>query len=249
MHYNEYKAETLDEAITAASVDLGVTSDELYYEVADKGSSGILGFGKKDVIIYACRLSEKEEIDKKASEVTEEDIPSQENTPAEDNNSKDEAAEIDIDLIKSITTKFIKDVFATMELDVEVDIQFIRDEKHNVLSIDLSGEHMAIIIGKRGQTLDAFQYLISLIVNKNSESYIRVKLDTEDYRRRREETLENLARNIASKVKRTGKPFKLEPMSPYERRAIHSALQKDNSVTTYSVGDEPNRHVVITAKK
>ena len=111
------------------------------------------------------------------------------------------------------------------------------------------GEDMGILIGKRGQTLDSLQYLANLAVNKNSEEYIKVKIDTEDYRKRRKETLENLAKNIAYKVKRTKRPVSLEPMNPFERRVIHSALQNDKFVTTHSEGEEPYRHVVVTLKR
>ena len=130
---------------------------------------------------------------------------------------------------------------------VVIDAKF--DETDHNLDIDLSGDDMGVLIGKRGQTLDSLQYLVSLVVNKDTEDYIRVKVDTEDYRRRRKETLENLAKNIAYKVKRTKRPVSLEPMNPYERRVIHSALQNDKYVTTHSEGDEPFRRVVVTLKK
>ena len=116
------------------------------------------------------------------------------------------------------------------------------------LDIELAGEEMGVLIGKRGQTLDSLQYLVSLVVNKYSDEYIRVKIDTENYRERRKETLENLAKNIAYKVKRTRKTVSLEPMNPYERRVIHSALQNDRYVTTHSEGEEPYRRVVVTLK-
>lgn len=128
-------------------------------------------------------------------------------------------------------------------------INAVYDEVEKSLDIDLSGDEMGILIGKRGQTLDSVQYLVSLVVNKESEEYIRVKVDTENYRQRRKETLENLAKNIAYKVKRTKHPVSLEPMNPYERRIIHSALQNDKYVTTHSEGDEPFRRVVVTLKK
>ena len=123
------------------------------------------------------------------------------------------------------------------------------DQGERELSINMSGDDMGILIGKRGQTLDSLQYLVSLVVNKESEDYIRVKLDTENYRERRKETLETLAKNIAYKVKRTRRPVSLEPMNPYERRIIHSALQNDKFVVTRSDGEEPFRHVVISLKK
>ncbi len=142
---------------------------------------------------------------------------------------------------------FLKDVFEAMEMTVAVDVKYNEEEKS--MDIDLSGDDMGVLIGKRGQTLDSLQYLVSLVVNKESEDYIRVKVDTENYRQRRKETLENLAKNIAYKVKRTKRTVSLEPMNPYERRIIHSALQNDKYVNTHSEGDEPFRRVVVTLKK
>ncbi|MBQ7954850.1 MAG: protein jag [Lachnospiraceae bacterium] len=149
--------------------------------------------------------------------------------------------------ISDIAKNFLKEVFEAMELTVVIDIKFNEDEK--TMDIDLSGDEMGVLIGKRGQTLDSLQYLVSLVVNKDSEDYIRVKVDTENYRQRRKETLENLAKNISFKVKRTKKSVSLEPMNPYERRIIHSALQNDKYVTTHSEGEEPFRRVVVTLKK
>ena len=143
--------------------------------------------------------------------------------------------------------KFLADVFAAMDMIVTVDVSY--DEAEKNMDIDLSGEEMGVLIGKRGQTLDSLQYLVSLVVNKDTEDYIRVKVDTENYRLRRKETLENLAKNIAYKVKRTKRSVSLEPMNPYERRIIHSALQNDRYVTTYSEGEEPFRHVVVALKR
>ncbi len=142
---------------------------------------------------------------------------------------------------------FMKDIFAAMDMIVTVDVQY--NEKEKSIDVELNGDDMGILIGKRGQTLDSLQYLVSLVVNKNTDEYIRVKVDTENYRERRKETLENLARNIAYKVKRNKRPVSLEPMNPYERRIIHSALQNDKYVTTHSEGDEPFRRVVITLKR
>lgn len=142
---------------------------------------------------------------------------------------------------------FLNDVFAAMKMVVVVDVQYNEDEKN--MNIELSGDDMGVLIGKRGQTLDSLQYLVSLVVNKNVDEYIRVKVDTENYRERRKETLENLAKNIAYKVKRNKRPVSLEPMNPYERRIIHSALQNDKYVTTHSEGDEPFRRVVVTLKR
>ena len=139
----------------------------------------------------------------------------------------------------------MKDVFASIDMEVGVATNYT-DE---VLNVELSGDDMGILIGKRGQTLDSLQYLTSLVVNKGKSGYTRVKVDTENYRSRRKETLENLAKNIAFKVKRTRRPVFLEPMNPYERRIIHSALQNDPYVTTHSEGEEPYRKVVVTLKK
>ena len=149
--------------------------------------------------------------------------------------------------VKDIAKTFLNDVFEAMKLTVVIDIRF--DEVENIMDIDLSGDEMGILIGKRGQTLDSLQYLTSLVVNKDVENYIHVKVDTENYRKRRKDTLENLAKNIAFKVKRTKRAVSLEPMNPYERRIIHSALQNDRYVTTDSEGDEPFRRVVVTLKR
>ena len=139
------------------------------------------------------------------------------------------------------------DVFEAMDLDAEVDSTF--DRENGVLILDMKGDNMGVLIGKRGQTLDSLQYLVSLVVNKGSEGYIHVKADTENYRERRKKTLENLAKNIAAKVKRSRSSVALEPMNPYERRIIHSALQGDRYVTTYSEGEEPYRKVIVTMKE
>ncbi len=142
---------------------------------------------------------------------------------------------------------FLSDMFGAMNLGVDIEASYNETEKE--LSINMAGGDMGILIGKRGQTLDSLQYLVSLVVNKESEDYIRVKLDTENYRERRKETLETLSKNIAYKVKRTRRSVSLEPMNPYERRIIHSALQNDKFVITRSEGEEPFRHVVISLKK
>lgn len=148
---------------------------------------------------------------------------------------------------KGKVEEFLNQVFDAMQIQVNMNIE--QNEEEKIMNIDLSGDDMGVLIGKRGQTLDSLQYLVSLVVNKEAEEYVRVKVDTENYRKRRKETLENLAKNIAYKVKRTKRSVSLEPMNPYERRIIHSALQNDKYVTTHSEGDEPYRHVVVTLKK
>lgn len=146
-----------------------------------------------------------------------------------------------------VAKNFLRDVFEAMNMEVAIDIQY--DEVGKTMDIELSGEEMGVLIGKRGQTLDSLQYLVSLVVNKEADEYIRVKVDTEDYRARRKETLENLAKNIAYKVKKTRRAVSLEPMNPYERRIIHSALQNDKYIATHSEGDEPFRRVVVTYRR
>ncbi len=220
MDFQEFKAKSVEEAVTAATVTLGITSDELEYEVMEKGSSGFLGIGAKPAVIKARKKEEK--VEEKVSSISATDIVEK-------------------------TKEYLAALFKAMDIETEVTIDF--DEENNNMNINLEGSEMGILIGKRGQTLDALQYLISLFVNKESESYIRVKLDTENYRARRKDTLENLAKNIAFKVKRSRRSVTLEPMNPYERRIIHSALQNDKYVATRSEGEEPYRKVVVYLKK
>ncbi len=155
--------------------------------------------------------------------------------------------EEEIAALKESAEEFLMKVFTAMEIPAELTISY--NEQDGSLNVDFEGDDMGMLIGKRGQTLDSLQYLTSLVVNKNCKEHVRVKLDTEDYRKRRKETLENLAKNIASKVKKTGKSVVLEPMNPYERRIIHSAIQPNKYVETYSEGNEPYRHIVVTLKK
>ena len=149
--------------------------------------------------------------------------------------------------IEDHVRNFLSDVFQAMNMNVEINITKNEDEKS--INVDLKGDEMGVLIGKRGQTLDSLQYLTNLAVGKQVNEFVKVKIDTEDYRKRRKETLENLARNIAYKVKRTKRPVSLEPMNPFERRVIHSALQNDRYVSTHSEGEEPFRHVVVTLKR
>lgn len=149
--------------------------------------------------------------------------------------------------VEDCVKDFLNQVFDAMNLKVEISLEY--DEAAHIVSVELKGNEMGVLIGKRGQTLDSLQYLTSLALNRHTNEYVKVKMDTEDYRKRRKETLENLAKNIAYKVKRTKRPVSLEPMNPFERRVIHSALQNDKYVTTHSEGEEPYRHVVVTLKK
>lgn len=149
--------------------------------------------------------------------------------------------------IKDFVNDFLSDVFRAMDMKVDISINVSEDEKN--VDVELKGDDMGVLIGKRGQTLDSLQYLTNLALGKQVNEFVKVKIDTEDYRKRRKDTLENLAKNIAYKVKRTKRPVSLEPMNPFERRVIHSALQNDKYVSTHSEGEEPYRHVVVTLKR
>ena len=279
MEYITVSAKTLDDAITEALIQLGVTSDQLDYDVIEKGSAGFLGIGMKQAVIKARRkvveepeaeiveeakpepvVIKKEEPKPVKKEFTKKETIKKETVkkePAKKTFIKEEAVkeaapsvkkEADLAKVESQTIeaceKFIYDVLKAMDM-TDVKVTSVVDEE-GALSIDMEGSNMGILIGKRGQTLDSLQYLTNRVANKMQEGYVRVKLDTEDYRRRRKETLENLAKNIASKVKRTRRTVSLEPMNPYERRIIHSALQGDPAVSTHSEGEEPYRRVVVT---
>ncbi len=242
-------AKTVNDAITEASIELGLASTEIEYEVVEEGSAGFLGIGKKQAVIKAWKKeASKKENKKKDSKkdkkpaktesveaVVEKEVPVKEEKLVEVTQETKEACE-----------KFIYDVLKTMGMEVSVTTSIDED---GALSLDIAGENMGILIGKRGQTLDSLQYLTNRVANKMQDGYVRVKLDTENYRARRKETLENLAKNIAHKVKRTKRSFSLEPMNPYERRIIHSALQSDKYVSTHSEGQEPYRKVVVTLNK
>lgn len=279
-------AKTLDDAITEALIQLGVTSDRLEYEVIEKGSAGFLGIGAKQAVIEAWRKEEKkEEILKEAEPVVEEKPEKKEEKAEERKPEKEKPARYDKkkkekkdsakpakekaekkapeteeevpekekqvlakveDQTIQAVEQFIKDTLKAMDMEVEITTSIDED---GALCVDMKGEHMGILIGKRGQTLDSLQYLANRVANKHQDGYVRVKLDTENYRERREETLNHLAKNIAHKVKRNRRPVILEPMNPYERRIIHSALQSDPYVTTHSEGEEPYRKVVVTLKR
>lgn len=290
-------AKTLDDAITEALIQLGVTSDKLEYEVIEKGSAGFLGIGMKQAVIEAWR-KEEEEPEPDIREIIKEEMsfsldkenekkeqiqpkkekkerrekkekfslqekkekPAKEKTVKENTvkeqaaeapeseapvKEKQELAKVEEQTIKAVE-EFVKDTLKAMNMEVEIASSIDED---GALCVDMKGEHMGILIGKRGQTLDALQYLANRVANKHQDGYVRVKLDTENYRARREETLKHLAKNIAHKVKRNRRPVALEPMNPYERRIIHSALQSDPYVTTHSEGEEPYRKVVVTLKR
>lgn len=266
-------AKTVDDAITEALIQLGVTSDRLEYEVIEKGSAGFLGIGMKQAVIEARRKPEPKE-EKVEEPVVEEPVKAEpkkveavqpqkaaekkadepkkaafekavEKEAKEEVKKETKLVEVRPQTIKAVED-FLKNTMKAMDMEVELKTEIDQD---GALCVDMSGEHMGILIGKRGQTLDSLQYLANRVANKHQEGYVRVKLDTENYRARREETLRHLAKNIAHKVKRNRRPVALEPMNPYERRIIHSALQSDPYVMTHSEGEEPFRKVVITLKK
>ena len=261
--YITVSAKTLDDAITEALVQLGVTSDRLDYIVVEKGSEGFLGIGRKQAVIKARRKREEKPVEETVEEskvetpVKEEVKPEKktEKKPAKEHshtkkNVREEKPEVksepkkEVELAKvepqTIETceKFIYDVMNAMDMD-DVKVTSVVDEE-GALSINMEGSNMGILIGKRGQTLDSLQYLTNRVANKMQDGYVRVKLDTEDYRRRRKETLENLAKNIASKVKRTRKTVSLEPMNPYEKRNTgksckeHCKQSKENKKDSFS---------------
>ena len=267
-------AKTVDDAITEALIQLGVTSDRLEYEVIEKGSAGFLGIGMKQAVIEARRKPEPKE-EKVEEPVVEEPVKAEpkkvetvqpqkaaaekkadepqkaafekavEKEVKEEVKKETKLVEVQPQTIEAVED-FLKNTMKAMDMEVELKTEIDQD---GALCVDMSGEHMGILIGKRGQTLDSLQYLANRVANKHQEGYVRVKLDTENYRARREETLRHLAKNIAHKVKRNRRPVALEPMNPYERRIIHSALQSDPYVMTHSEGEEPYRKVVITLKK
>ena len=305
MDFLEVSAKTVDDAITKACIELGLSSDQLEIQVISEGSSGFLGIGSKPAVIQVRRKKEKgsdhksentltdNASEKKAETVKAEKIKNQEvrtsvqrkvseeasadNRKEEKKTSSEEISGVkksekkserenkpeskasekkevpvertaeEIVTMKASASKFLDGIFKAMELPVNITIEYNQEE--GSLDIDFEGDDMGIMIGKRGQTLDSLQYLVSLVVNKDQKNYVRVKLDTEDYRRRRKETLENLANNIANKVRRSHHAVSLEAMNPYERRIIHSALQNNKYVETHSEGNEPYRHVVVTLKK
>lgn len=255
----EITGKSVEDAFMNAIVELETTSDNIGYDVIDKGSNGILGFGSRPAKIKAWVKSEVAE-EKKAEEEKAAEVKSTEAAAPAANSAKADVTSDNSDEVLSephkkmvvtcdvdkVIRDFLDNMFKAMDMDVNIDIKI--NEEEGCVNVELGGDEMGLLIGKRGQTLDSIQYLVSLVVNKENEKYMRVKVDTEDYRKRRKETLESLAKNIAYKVKRSKRPVSLEPMNPYERRIIHSALQNDKFVATRSEGEEPFRHVIVYLK-
>jgi spoIIIJ-associated protein len=236
MDYVEFTGKTVDDAITEACQKFTITSDRLEYEVVEKGTGGIFGFAAKPAVIKA-RVFDPN--------APKEEAPKKEDVSEAKEDTKNESKKSEAATPAADPKEFLDKVFDAMNMKVDIAVETVENE----MNIELSGEDMGVLIGKRGQTLDSLQYLTSIVVNKGRKEYIRVKVDTENYRSRRKETLENLAKNLAYKAKRTKNPVSLEPMNPYERRIIHSALQNDKYVTTHSEGEDPYRKVIITPVK
>lgn len=276
-NWEEFTAKTVSDALTEASVTFQVPSAMVEYEVLEEQKNGILGLFSKPAKIRA-RIKEEEKVTEtvkrevrrtektenrkpdvkkpefKKTETKKADTKKFENQTAQPvKKTPEETKEVvnrepvDVEKVESAAKKFLAEVFTAMKIEAKISVAY--DHQENIVNINIEGDDMGILIGKRGQTLDSLQYLTSLVINKETSSYLKVKLDTENYRERRKETLENLAKNIAYKVKRTKRSVSLEPMNPYERRIIHSALQADKFVDTHSEGEEPYRRVVVTLKK
>ena len=272
MSSRRFTGKTESDAVMNAAMELGIPSTDLDYEVIDPGSNGFFGLFRKPAIIEIKEkvkepVAEKQEkpAPAKPQKQTKKEEKKREKKPEKKNNTqnknpapkqKDASVQKEkkkskvpenLDEITRSTEKYLDEVLRAMGLNPKLNLYYNR--RDNVLNINVSGEKMGALIGKHGQTLDALQYLTSLFVNKKSESYIKIKLDTENYRERRQQTLEKLAGSIAYKVKKNKKPIYLEPMNPNERRIIHSALQRDPDVITKSEGKDPYRKVVVMLKK
>jgi spoIIIJ-associated protein len=230
----EKSAKTVDEAVKSALEELKADKENVDIEILEQPSKGIFGLlGGKPARV---RVTLKEV---KAPEIVKE-------TVKEPKKEKKETRILDYTLEKEKAKKFLRDVMQAMDIKAEIRLK----DTNEGLYINLSGPKMGIIIGRRGQTLDSLQYLVSLVVNKDKDrdGFIKVILDTEDYRKKREETLQRLAKRLAERVQKTGKKVELEPMNPYERRIIHYTLQEFNDITTFSEGEEPYRKVIIAHK-
>lgn len=250
MEYVEKWGNTEEEAIELALVDLKLSKEDVIIEVLEESNKGFLGIGKK---LAKVRVSKKNDSKiKEAAKEIKEEIKAEVKTDAKvkeiskEKKEKVVSKELNVQEIgtevETPALDFLKDMIDKMGIDVEVSA---RENKDGEIHIDINGKDSACVIGKRGQTLDAIQYLTRVVVNRDEENYTKIVVDAGEYRAKREATLAKLAKRLADKVIRTGKPVKLEPMSPYERKIIHSALQNHKKVTTRSEGKEPYRRVVI----
>lgn len=242
----EKKAKSIDEAVELALTELGIEKENAEIEIVQEPAKGFLGIGAKDAIVKVTAKkaekpakAEKKQKAEKPAKVEKTDV-----APLKPKKVKTSGGVYNSDSPAENAKNFIKDVLNAMGIEVEVTAEL----KEDIVEVNLEGDNMGVVIGKRGDTLDSLQYLTSLVVNQKSEDYIKVSIDTENYREKREEVLCALATRLAAKVARTGKKFSLEPMNPYERRIIHSNLQDNEDVTTFSIGQEPYRKVVIAPK-
>lgn len=240
----EKKARSVEEAIEAALTELGISKEDAVIEIVQEASKGFLGLGAKEAVVKVSVKSDEAETEPEAAVAVSAPV---ETEPAAQSVQTKPAAEGKLYSSESPeenAKNFISDILNAMGIEVKVTAVLEED----VVKINLDGENMGIVIGKRGDTLDSLQYLTSLVVNQSSEDYIKISIDTENYREKRSEALNALSTRLAAKVARTGKKFTLEPMNPYERRIIHSNLQDNEFVTTFSIGQEPYRKVVIAPK-
>ena len=244
----EKRAKSVEEAISEALNELGIKESEAEIEVVQAPSKGLFGIGAKEAVVKVSVKEAKAQTTEKADEepekVEEVKVVKEEKKAAEPKKEKSADLVYNSESPAENAKNFITDVLKAMGLEVSVSAAMEED----IIKINLEGDNMGIVIGKRGDTLDSLQYLTSLVVNRNSDDYIKVSIDTENYREKRSEALIVLSDRLAAKVARTGKKFALEPMNPYERRIIHSNLQDNEDVTTFSVGQEPYRKVVIAPK-
>lgn len=227
----EKRAKSIEEAIELALSELNVSKENAQIEIVQEPAKGFLGIGGKEAVV------------KVTAEVSA-DIPETKKEAPKAKRKANKGGVYSSESPAENAKNFVYDVLSAMGLDVTVTADFDGE----VVNVNLDGDNMGVVIGKRGDTLDSIQYLTSLVVNQSSDDYIKVSIDTENYREKREEALVALAKRLAGKVGRTGKKFALEPMNPYERRIIHSSLQDNEDVTTFSVGQEPYRKVVIAPK-
>lgn len=237
---------TVDDAITEALIELGASTDEVNIEIISKGSKGLLGFGAKEakVRVTLKENETKEEIEvEEIKEIIPDKVSIEVEEELEDSDESVVTSKEEIQNIISNAERFLDKLLKQMNIECKINSEIINDSR---VSISLEGKNMGIIIGKRGETLDAIQYLVNIVANKERKEYIKIMLDTENYRARREETLRRLAFKLSKKVQKSRKPIILEPMNPYDRRIIHSALQDSKFVKTHSEGKEPFRKVVIT---
>lgn len=257
----EKVAKTIDEAITEALIDLGASTDQVEIEIISKGSKGLLGFGakaakvrvtlKEDPMneqIYKSSidldlLNLKDELSNSKDEPISTSLEEETVSECKDSEDKVVVSKQEIDTVIKNAEVFLEKLLKQMDMECTVHSSIINNNRINIC---LEGKNMGIIIGKRGETLDALQYLVNIVANKQRTEYIKIMIDTENYRSRREETLKKLAIKLSKKVEKSKKPIILEPMNPYDRRVIHSTLQTSKSVKTHSEGKEPYRKVVIT---